>query len=45
MISLNEETKNIKEKVQLNERLLQALRELSLKDEKLREILKQFNLL
>jgi len=45
VISLNEETKNIKEKVQLNERLLQALRELSLKDEKLREILKQFNLL
>jgi len=45
VISLNEETKNIKEKVQLNERLLQALRELSLTDEKLREILKQFNLL
>lgn len=45
VISLNEETKNIKEKVQLNERFLQALRELSLKDEKLREILKQFNLL
>jgi len=45
VISLNEETKNIKEKIQLNERLLQALRELSLKDEKLREILKQFNLL
>ena len=45
VISLNEETKNIKEKMQLNERLLQALRELSLKDEKLREILKQFNLL
>jgi hypothetical protein len=45
VISLNEETKNIKEKMQLNERLLQALRELSLTDEKLREILKQFNLL
>ena len=45
VISLNEETKNIKEKVQLNERLIQALRELSLKDEKLREVLKQFNLL
>jgi len=45
VISLNEETKNIKEKVQLNERLLQALRELSLTDKKLREILKQFNLL